>query len=89
MPAPLFHEWMAYDQLEPIAPGPRLEEMLAEYMAMYGNVHRNPRTKPEIFRKADFMLDRFDAPRLPSQTPQQTWGMVKAWAMINGATKPQ
>ena len=79
---------MAFDQIEP-DPGPRLEEMLAQLMAMYANVHRDRRSMPKMYRISDFMLDRFDAPAKPSQTPAQTWGMVKTWAMINGATKPQ
>lgn len=88
MSAATLHEWMAFDQLEP-DPLPRLEFMLAKLMAMYGNSHRDPKRHPEFYRISDFMLERFDTPTQPHQTPEQAYGMVKAWAFLCGATKVQ
>lgn len=88
MSASLFHEWMAFDQLDP-DPGPRIEFMLARMSAMYANTHLDRRHRSSLYKVNDFMLERFDAPQKTSQTPEQTFGMVKAWAILCGATKVQ
>lgn len=84
MPAPLFNEWTAYEMVEP-DPLPRIEVMLAQLLTLYANVHRDIKKRRAPYQVQDFILDKFGHQRVKPQTPQQTYGLVKAWAVMSGA----
>lgn len=84
MPARVFHEWFAYDWVEPESLG-RVEELLARLSWMYANAHRG-KERQVPFKLEDFQMERYGANRTVRQKSQtQIYGLVKAWAILSGA----
>ena len=89
LPASTFHEWMAFDDVEPLAVGPYLRDMLArldwaqQQLAVnnliLANVNRDRERRPYPYELSDFLPHAESSPA----EPQDIWRMLKTWALMN------
>jgi len=89
MPARLFHEWMAFARLEPLAEGPYLQEMLmrldwmqqqlAVNNLILANVNRDRERRPYPYELSDFLPHAESSPA----EPQDIYKMLRTWALLN------
>lgn len=82
MPAWMLEEWAAFDALEPISEGYRGDVRAALVASTIANVHRPARSR--AYEIDDFLL-RWE-PREKKQTPDETWRLLRTWAIMARAS---
>lgn len=80
IPATLFLEWRAYDELEPFGELRQDYRIASVVQALY-NLQRDPKKHRDPFPIADFVL-KFGEPEGASREKRQTWQEQKLLAKI-------
>lgn len=86
MPARTLHEWMAFDELEPLRYQEwalrRMEGMLAQGLAMFASANRDRKKRPEAYTAGEFLGE--DGAYRPPKKAQELWEKIKAIAGMFG-----
>ncbi len=91
MPAKLFVEWTAYEELEPFGEE-RADLRVALLLQLLTNIYRDRKRWPSEFQLGQFMPHVGDSgppPPKRTQTVKQTFDVLKAIAMAYAKQKPK
>jgi hypothetical protein len=79
-------EWIAYDHIEPLSLGFRIDAGAAMVAHVIANVNRDPKTKSEPFTLDEFLirwdLQNQDIEEKAAPTPEDLMLKAAAWAML-------
>ena len=84
MPSRLLTEWMAFDELEPISLGRRVDIGFARLASLAANIYRNRDIQTEPFTLNDFM-PAYDRQEKPPMTGEELIFQLKAHLMAHNA----
>jgi len=80
MTAAQFNEWLAFDKIEPLNDGLRIEEQLTLLLALFAEANRNRKQRFSPYRFDDFALPRYRGKPKPVDG-KAIFKQAKLWAL--------